>query len=66
MSVADYAALGVRRLSVGGVLAMVAWAGVIQAASRLAEAGSFGGLAAARPGVDLNALFKEDMAHRPH
>lgn len=66
LSVADYAALGVRRLSVGGSLALVAWAGVIQAASRLAETGRFDGFAAAGPAVGINALFREDMPRRPH
>jgi 2-methylisocitrate lyase-like PEP mutase family enzyme len=58
LTVDDYAALGVRRLSVGGVLALTAWAAVHRAASRLADSGSFDGFADARPGVDLNSLFR--------
>jgi 2-methylisocitrate lyase-like PEP mutase family enzyme len=60
LNVADYAALGVRRLSVGGSLAMVGWAAVMRAASRLAESGSFEGFAGGRPAVDLNTLFRAD------
>jgi 2-methylisocitrate lyase-like PEP mutase family enzyme len=66
LNVADYAALGVRRLSVGGTLAMVGWAAVMRAASRLAEAGSFEGFAGGLPAVDLNSLFRADMGHDPH
>ncbi len=46
-AVADYAALGVRRISVGGALARTAWAGFIAAVAPLASEGSFAGLAAA-------------------
>lgn len=41
MSVAEAAALGVRRISVGGTLARTAWAGFLQAAKEIAEAGTF-------------------------
>jgi 2-methylisocitrate lyase-like PEP mutase family enzyme len=64
LTVDDYAALGVRRISVGGGLALVAWSALIQAATRLAEAGSFDGMLAARPAADLNALFREDLGRR--
>ena len=62
MTVADAAALGVRRISVGGALARAAWAGFLQAARRLADAGSFDGLAQAASGAELNAFF---AAHVP-
>ncbi|MGE5595043.1 MAG: isocitrate lyase/PEP mutase family protein [Hyphomicrobiales bacterium] len=42
-SVADLAALGVRRISVGGGLAMVGWAAIMKAATTLAQ-GSFDGM----------------------
>ena len=64
LTVDDYAALGVRRISVGGGLALVAWSALIQAATRLAEAGRFDGMLAARPAADLNALFREDLGRR--
>jgi len=57
LSVADVAALGVRRISVGGALARTAWAAFMRAARLLAEQGSFTGFNAAAPGAELNALF---------
>jgi 2-methylisocitrate lyase-like PEP mutase family enzyme len=56
MSLADYKAMGVRRVSVGGGLAVVGWHAVAQAAQGLAD-GRFDGLLAGRPAVNLNALF---------
>jgi 2-methylisocitrate lyase-like PEP mutase family enzyme len=41
VTVAEAAALGVRRISVGGALARVAWAGFLQAAQEIADAGTF-------------------------
>jgi len=41
MSVSEAAALGVRRISVGGTLARTAWAGFLQAATEIADAGTF-------------------------
>lgn len=40
-TVAAAAALGVRRISVGGTLARTAWAGFLEAAREIAEAGTF-------------------------
>ncbi len=51
------AALGVRRVSVGGALARCAWGGLLEAARSLAE-GRFDGFAAAASGQELNALFR--------
>jgi 2-methylisocitrate lyase-like PEP mutase family enzyme len=56
LSFDDIAALGVRRISVGGALARTAWAGFLRAAKQLAQ-GRFDGLADAAPGSELNALF---------
>ncbi len=56
LTVADLAALGVRRISVGGALARAAWAGFQQAAAGLA-AGHFEGFAGAASGADLNAAM---------
>lgn len=50
-------ALGVRRVSVGGALARVAWGGFMRAARRIAEDGRFDGFAGAASGAELNALF---------
>ncbi len=41
MTVKEAAALGVRRISVGGTLARAAWGGFLQAAMEIAEAGTF-------------------------
>ena len=57
LTMADVAALGVRRVSVGGALARTAWAGLIRTAKLLAEEGRFDGLGDAASGRDLNTLF---------
>jgi 2-methylisocitrate lyase-like PEP mutase family enzyme len=49
--------LGVRRVSVGGALARVAWGGFMRAARRIAEDGRFVGFSGAASGAELNALF---------
>jgi len=41
MTVTEAAALGVRRISVGGTLARTAWAGFLQAAREIADEGTF-------------------------
>jgi 2-methylisocitrate lyase-like PEP mutase family enzyme len=56
LSVAELADLGVRRISVGGALARVAWAAMLAAAKQI-KAGSFGGLAGGAPGKQLNQIF---------
>ena len=61
LSVDDIAALGVRRISVGGALARAAWGGFIRAARQIALGGSFGGFSDAAPAADLNALFGADQ-----
>lgn len=59
LTVQAIAALGVRRVSVGGALARAAWAGFMRAARMLAEAGRFDGFADAASGRELNSLFRE-------
>ena len=56
-SLADAGALGVRRISVGGTLARVAWAGFMKAAAEMAEKGTFTELANGYPGGELNKMF---------
>ena len=51
------AALGVRRVSVGGALARSAWGGFMRAARTLQEQGRFDGLAHAASGTELNGFF---------
>ncbi|MBN3804488.1 isocitrate lyase/phosphoenolpyruvate mutase family protein [Paraburkholderia sp. Ac-20336] len=59
LTVQDVAALGVRRISVGGGLARVAWGGFMQSARALAE-GRFEFTGAA-PGSQLNELFNRGV-----
>ena len=56
LSLAELADLGVRRVSVGGALARVAW-GAVQDAARQIKDGSFAGLAGAASGKELNGIF---------
>jgi 2-methylisocitrate lyase-like PEP mutase family enzyme len=57
LTVQEIAALGVRRISVGGALARAAWGGFMRAARLLAEQGKFDGFMDAASGRELNALF---------
>ena len=56
----DAVSLGVRRVSVGGVLARAAWGGFMRAARELAEQGTFGGFADATPHAELQEFFTRD------
>ena len=58
LTLAEAAALGVRRVSVGGALARAAWGGFLAAARGIAEEGRFDGLTGT-PGGELNAFFRE-------
>jgi 2-methylisocitrate lyase-like PEP mutase family enzyme len=62
--VAELAALGVRRVSVGGALARAAWASFLAAAREIAGEGRFDALAAATPGSELDAFFQSDVSGR--
>ncbi|WMJ70696.1 isocitrate lyase/phosphoenolpyruvate mutase family protein [Stenotrophomonas sp. 24(2023)] len=53
----DLAALGVRRISLGGALARAAWGGLMQAVEPICGQGRFDGLQGAASGAALNALF---------
>jgi 2-methylisocitrate lyase-like PEP mutase family enzyme len=57
-TVSDLAAIGVRRISVGGALARAAWTGFLDAANEIAEHGTFGRLGRAIPFADINRMFK--------
>ena len=61
LSVTEIAALGVRRISVGGALALAAWTGFARAAQWLKEDGSFVGLANLVSYADINRLFATDL-----
>jgi len=58
LTMADAAALGVRRVSVGGALARSAWAGFMRAARAIAEEGRFDAFRDAASGNALNTLFR--------
>jgi len=53
----ELARIGVRRISVGGALARVAWTGFLQAAKEIAERGTFAELGRAVPFPEINARF---------
>ena len=57
LTMADIAALGVRRVSVGGALARSAWGGFMRAAQTIAQQGRFDGFAGAASGTELDALL---------
>jgi 2-methylisocitrate lyase-like PEP mutase family enzyme len=56
LRVADAAALGVRRISVGGAMARAAWGGFMLAAQSIANEGKFA-FPNAASGKELNAIF---------
>ncbi|MEQ8509815.1 MAG: isocitrate lyase/phosphoenolpyruvate mutase family protein [Rhodospirillaceae bacterium] len=58
-TVAGLAALGVRRISLGGALARAAWGGFMAAAQEMADHGTFEHLAHAANGAELNALMSD-------
>jgi 2-methylisocitrate lyase-like PEP mutase family enzyme len=64
LTVNDLAALGVRRISLGGTLARVAWSAVIRAAREIAATGKFDSLAGTIANPELNAFFREDVKKR--
>jgi 2-methylisocitrate lyase-like PEP mutase family enzyme len=64
LTVNDLAALGVRRISLGGTLARVAWTAVIRVARDIAENGKFDSLAGTIANPELNAFFREDRKKR--
>jgi 2-methylisocitrate lyase-like PEP mutase family enzyme len=57
LDVPDIAALGVRRISVGGALALAGWTGFIRAARALHAKGSFSGFADLTPYGEINEFF---------
>src|SRR5262245_17427985 len=61
LSVEEIAALGVRRVSVGGALALAAWTGFMRAAEMLRSKGSFAGLSSLLPYAQINGLFANDV-----
>ena len=64
MTVAELAAVGARRISVGGALARTAWGAFMRAATGIAKQGSFAGFADAVPFAELNGLLAADFRER--
>ncbi|HEY2136742.1 MAG TPA: isocitrate lyase/phosphoenolpyruvate mutase family protein [Xanthobacteraceae bacterium] len=65
LTVADLAALGARRISVGSALARVAWGAFIRAAKDISTQGRFDAFAESAPHAELNAFFRDDMTKHP-
>jgi 2-methylisocitrate lyase-like PEP mutase family enzyme len=57
LSVQEVAALGVRRISIGGAFALAAWTGFMRAAQGLRSNGNFTGLAGLVPYAEINGLL---------
>ena len=64
LTMEEIAALGVRRVSVGGALARTAWGAFANAARLMAEQGRFDGFATALPGQELDSFFRSDLSGR--
>ncbi len=61
LTVKEIADLGVRRISVGGALALTAWAGFMKAAQALKSNGSFTAFADAAPYAEINGFFAGNL-----
>jgi 2-methylisocitrate lyase-like PEP mutase family enzyme len=59
-TVSDLAAMGVRRISVGGSLARVAMHAFVRTATEIAQEGKFDGFAGLVTNAELNKFFSED------
>jgi 2-methylisocitrate lyase-like PEP mutase family enzyme len=64
-TVSDIAAMGVRRISVGGTLARVAMHAFIQSARQIGQEGKFDSFAGGVSNAELNKFFHDDLPHRP-
>jgi len=63
-TVADIAAMGVRRISVGGTLARVAMHAFVTSAREIADRGKFDSFAGVMSNAELNAFFRDDVKKR--
>lgn len=64
LKVADLAAMGVRRVSVGSSLARAAWTSFMRAAKAIQQDGSFAGFDGLVPYSELNSFFQADLKAR--
>ena len=63
-TVSDLAAMGVRRISVGGSLARVAMHYFIKTATEIAKEGKFDGFDGLVSNAELNKFFSDDLKTR--
>lgn len=64
LGVGDVAALGVRRISVGGALALAGWGAFTRAAQTLKSKGTFSGLSDVAPYAEINDFLAADILAR--
>src|SRR5262245_61872105 len=64
LGVGDIAALGVRRISVGGAFALAGWTAFMRAAKALKSDGRFSGFADVTPYAEVNGLFSNTPARQ--
>ncbi len=64
LTVADIAALGARRISIGSAMAKAAWTGFVNATELIAMEGSFAGFADNMASTSLNDFFLDDVKKR--
>jgi 2-methylisocitrate lyase-like PEP mutase family enzyme len=64
-TVNDLAALGVRRISVGGTMARVAMHAFLQSARQIAQEGRFDSFSGVVTNAELNKFFHDDLERRP-
>jgi 2-methylisocitrate lyase-like PEP mutase family enzyme len=64
LTVADFAALGVRRLSTGGASARSAWAGFIESTRLIRDEGRFCGFAGNAVTAPIEPFFRDDLKTR--
>ena len=64
LKIADLAAMGVRRVSVGSALARAAWTGFIRAARKIANEGSMEGFDGSIPFSEIEDFFEKDFTER--
>jgi 2-methylisocitrate lyase-like PEP mutase family enzyme len=65
LTVKDIAAMGVRRISIGGTMARAAMHAFLKSAREIAEQGAFDSFAGVMPNAELNKFFHDDLARRP-
>ncbi len=65
LDIGDIAALGVRRISVGGALALAGWAGFMNAARALQTSAPFSAFTGIAPYAEVNGFFATALAARP-